>query len=113
MDNPTGSWSGTRRSFPKRTRARILRRDPHCKLAIEGVCTGTSTEADHITPHAQALALGWPLPDIDSIENGQGVCKPCHQIKTRAEQTEGQRRAATTKPTTRNPEPHPGLVTPH
>lgn len=107
------SWSGTRRSFPAKTRRLILRRDPTCTLRLPG-CTGISTEADHITPHAAALRAGWSLADIDDPTNGQGVCSSCHTRKSRAEATAGRRqqaarhRAARTRPT----QPHPGLTNP-
>lgn len=110
MNNPTGSWSGTRRSFPKRTRNRVLRRDPECRLAIPGVCTTTSTEVDHIVGHADALAAGWDPSDIDDEANAQGVCSPCHRIKTRAEQQRGRQRTATKPKRQRAAEQHPGLV---
>ena len=106
---PTTSWSGQRRSFPTKTRRLILNRDPECQLRYP-CCTIVSTEADHIIPHGQALALGWDQADIDDPRNGQGVCIPCHQVKTRAEQTAGRQQAAAKRSRKRPTERHPGLI---
>jgi 5-methylcytosine-specific restriction endonuclease McrA len=102
----TGSWSGARRSFPPRTARHILHRDQLCQLAYDG-CLITATQADHIVPHAEATLMGWPPTEIDSADNGQGVCSSCHATKTRHEQQRGRkRRAARAR---RPPDPHPGL----
>lgn len=101
------SWSGTRRGFPAKTRARILRAHPDCQLGYPG-CTFDSTEADHIVNHATARRLGWPDERTDSEENGQGVCKSCHRVKTAREIREGQALAKKQKPRTRPQRKHPG-----
>jgi 5-methylcytosine-specific restriction endonuclease McrA len=62
------------------TRARILRRDPICRIAGPG-CTIRSTEVDHITRGAG-----------DHDANLQGVCHACHQAKTQAEAAAARRR---------------------
>ena len=54
----------------RRWRAAILARDPVCRACGQA----PSREADHITPLSQGG--GW------SLENGQGLCKPCHSRKT-------------------------------
>lgn len=111
----TGSWSGTRRSFPRRIARAILHRDRACQLAWEG-CTTDATEADHIVGHADALAAGWPIEDIDDPANGQGVCRNCHRLKTRMEIARGLDRARTQGPPRPNRQrpaaQHPGLIKP-
>lgn len=87
------SWQGsTRRSrLPadwNQRRATVLQRDPQCRLAYPNVCTVRSTEVDHIK-----------AGDDHRLTNLQGVCHPCHKVKTNAE-----------RPTERRtPQPHPGL----
>lgn len=81
-------------------RAQVLTEEPTCYLHYPG-CTGTSTQADHVTPRAEG--------GTDNRHNLHGACKHCHDIKSRAEAARGRQR--------RNPkrklEPHPGLVTNH
>ena len=109
MGKPGGttSWSGQRRSFPTTTTRRILTRDGECQLRYPG-CTSQADEADHIIPHAEATRLGWDPADIDDETNGQAVCRHCHTIKTRSEQTTGanRRRAQARRPMSK----HPGLL---
>jgi 5-methylcytosine-specific restriction protein A len=52
----------------------ILKEHPICN---HPGCHAVATEADHIVPLDQGG--GWEL------ENGQGLCKPCHSRKTRYE----------------------------
>lgn len=90
------TWEGKRRAtLPsdwRKIRARILRRDPLCRLALD-VCTGRSTEVDHIGD-----------PGDHRPANLRGVCSECHKRRT-AQQ------AADAKPTTKRPtERHPGLL---
>jgi 5-methylcytosine-specific restriction protein A len=99
MTAGTGSWSGTRRSFPAATRRRILNRDRWtCQLRYAG-CQGHAPIADHIVPAAEGGS--------DNATNGQAVCATCHTIKTRQEQARGRAR----KPSRlRQPEQHPGRL---
>lgn len=106
----TGSWSGRRRAFPKRTARRIIATAEGCALDLPG-CDGTPVHADHIVGHADALALGWDPAYIDDPANGQAVCASCHAIKTRAEQARGRARAANARPKARPKPKHPGLTT--
>jgi 5-methylcytosine-specific restriction protein A len=73
---PRTGTSRTGTKAHKARRARILRRDPLCKLAYPG-CTGTSTVADHIRPLAANGA--------DTESNMQGACRSCSDKKTSQE----------------------------
>jgi 5-methylcytosine-specific restriction protein A len=55
-------------------RRAVLRRDPVCRTC--GIAP--STEADHVLPVADGGAR-------HDVANGLGLCTPCHDIKTRAE----------------------------
>lgn len=103
----TGSWSDTRRSFPRKVAKAIIKRDVVCQLQWAG-CTGAAEEADHIVNDATARRLGWDQDTIDDPGNGQGVCRSCHKQKTKGEQQAGQqrRRASGLRPKA----PHPGLI---
>lgn len=88
------SWSGQRRSFPTASRLAILRRDPTCRCAgcphcTPNGCNRPSTIADHILNHAACQRAGI---DPDTLDNGQGLCGGCHDVKTRAEQVAGRAR---------------------
>lgn len=93
----SGRWQGSDRlkRLPpgwKKIRARILARDPVCKLC--GV--RPSTHCDHIVAKAD-----------DHRDVGlQGVCGPCHDQKSSAEGNAAQRAAK--RPGRRPPEQHPG-----
>lgn len=51
----------------------ILNRDPYCKACKRAA----STEVDHVVAKRNGGS--------DSIENLQGLCKPCHSAKTARE----------------------------
>lgn len=108
MGTPTGSWSGTRRSFPPKVAKAIRQRDGECMLRISPACTGDPDEADHIVSHADATRAGWDPADIDDPGNGQAACTACHRLKTQGEQQRGRQRqrARALRPTP----PHPGLI---
>ena len=93
------SWSGQRRAFPTRMRAQILHLFPVCVAC--GLAP--STVADHILSHADCIRAGI---HPDTISNGQGMCAPCHAVKTKAEARAGRARQPRAK---RSPEQHPGL----
>ena len=95
----SGGWQGSDRKarLPSgwaKIRARILARDPVCKLC--GV--RPSTHCDHIVAKAD-----------DHSETGlQGVCGPCHDQKSAREGAAAAQAAG--RPTRKRPtEQHPGL----
>lgn len=67
-NNYRGAQPGGRIS--KKVRGWVLARHPDCQLAYEGICTGQSTDVDHI----QAVSDG----GSDHHSNLRGVCHPCH-----------------------------------
>jgi 5-methylcytosine-specific restriction enzyme A len=95
----SGGWQGSDRKarLPSnwlQIRARVLARDPICKIC--GV--RTSTHCDHIEAKTDAHAE----------DRLQGVCGPCHDQKSSREGNDAQR--ANPRPGRRRPpEQHPGL----
>jgi len=96
------SWSGDRVGFPTAVRRFILARDPVCVWCR----VRRSVIADHIVNVAMARRAGWPRKMIDDPANGQGMCRECHDVKTKAEQERG-RQLRSRK---RLREKHPGLI---
>lgn len=95
-----GGWSSSNRKarLPSgwaKIRARILARDPICKLC--GI--RPSEFCDHIVAKAD-----------DHSETGlQGLCRPCHDQKSSREGNDAQR--ANPRPgRSRPPEQHPGIL---
>ena len=108
-----GPWGTSRRpgrrGFPPAIARRVTARDPLCQLSLPG-CTETSTEADHIMPDYLARAAGWTDDEIDSEDNGQGVCHSCHKQKTARESAAARRTAAQRRPQRKRlKRPHPGI----
>ena len=101
----TTSWSGQRSSFPKPIRRAILQRAggrcQHIDPDTGTRCPAPATVADHIVPHAE----GGP----DTLANGQALCDPHHDAKTRTEQARGRARRSAR----RAPEPHPATLRDH
>lgn len=95
----SGGWKGSNRKarLPSgwvKIRARILARDPVCKLCD----VRPSTHCDHIVAKA----------DDHRPEGLQGVCGPCHDQKSAREGAAAAQ--AVGRPTRkRPPEQHPGL----
>ena len=92
------AWEGKRRaSLPpdwRKIRARILRRDPLCRLAYDDICEGRSVEVDHIGE-----------ADDHRLHMLRGVCTPCHKRRTQQQAQEARPSRA------RLQEPHPGRLT--
>lgn len=95
------AWAGAR-GVPRHIRQQVINRDGTCQLRFPG-CTADIDEIDHIVNVAR---LGIARADANQLENLQGVCKPCHRIKTRQEARSGQNRWK------RQAEQHPGLIRP-
>lgn len=83
IDHPRPAWQGSTRgkatgSADHRARKqRVLTRDLGlCQLGYDG-CTGKAYILDHIRPIAAGGA--------ESDRNCQGVCAPCHDVKSRRE----------------------------
>lgn len=95
----SGGWasSNRRQRLPSgwaKIRARILERDPVCKICS----VRPSQFCDHIVAKA----------DLNGPADLQGVCGPCHDRKSSREGNDAQR--ANPKPgRKRPPEAHPGL----
>lgn len=96
----SGGWTSSDRksrlpSNWRAIRAKVLARDPICKIC--GV--RPSTHCDHIEAKTDAHAE----------DRLQGLCGPCHDQKSSREGNNAQR--ANSKPgRTRPPEQHPGLL---
>lgn len=98
----SGRWADSTRAahlppdWPD-TRVRILRRDPHCTLALPG-CTLTSVEVDHIGHR-----------EDHGDHNLRGVCHHCHTARTQSQAAQARAAARARRPR-RRPQPrHPGL----
>ncbi len=66
-------------------RARVLLEEPLCRvcLASDPQRYSQSTIADHIVPKSQG--------GCDDRENYQGICDPCHVLKTARESADARR----------------------
>ena len=94
-----GARKGAKR-LPERQRQRILRAWPQCWLAYPGVCTGKSTQVDHVIDAQD----GGP----DEDHNLRGACKPCHGLKSA--RNSQKRSTAKRMEYKRQPERHPGIL---
>lgn len=95
----SGGWSSSNRkarlpSNWRSIRAKVLARDPICKICR----VRPSSHCDHIEAKTDAHAE----------DRLQGVCEPCHLQKSSGEGNDAQR--ANPRPGRRRPEePHPGI----
>ena len=71
------SWTPHRKVFSPQTRRNIIAAHPVCAHCHDA----PSIEADHITP----IAFGGSNDET----NGQGLCGPCHDVKTKREAQQG------------------------
>jgi hypothetical protein len=102
------TWGEGRYVSPK-VKATVRRRDKTCRLAYEGICTTHIDEFDH--PDNLA-SQGLARTSVLSACEVQGVCRPCHKVKTEAERQAGRAKAIATRGglsrRLRDREPHPG-----
>lgn len=81
------------------------RQHDQCNTIDPNACTGVIDEFDHIV---NVKTLGIERADANDPDNIQGLCTPCHKVKT-----QGESRVATAARTARGRhpvEPHPGLI---
>ena len=105
------TWGERPRSrIPQRIRDQVRRRDKTCRLGYDG-CTGRIDEMDHIEGLA---AQGRPRETVLCADEIQGVCAPCHKVKTQRQSAEGRARAAARRGSGsrryRDRESHPGRL---
>jgi hypothetical protein len=72
----TGTTPRTATYAHQKSRARILRRDPVCRLQLPG-CEQRSVILDHIVPVAAAGIENLTTAQIESDANKRGVCQAC------------------------------------
>ena len=65
-------------------RAQVLREEPLCRICTEAGRITPTTIADHVVPKAEG--------GTDERDNYQGLCTPCHDVKTAAEAARGRKR---------------------
>lgn len=62
----------------KQLRLAVLKRDNYtCYM-----CGNYADQADHVYPKMKALAAGWPIELIDSMENLRAACRRCNNSKS-------------------------------
>jgi hypothetical protein len=112
-ENPTPShnWGQQPRSvIPQRVKDQVRRRDKTCRLAYS-CCTQRIEEFDHVIGLAE---LGVPRTPVLSADEIQGVCRPCHAIKSEQQRRDGIARARAQRGSLskryRNVEQHPGML---
>lgn len=66
-------------------RAQVLREEPLCRICTEAGRITPTTIADHVVPKAEG--------GTDDRGNYQGLCTPCHDVKTAAEAARGRTRS--------------------
>ncbi|PIL41879.1 hypothetical protein CR105_27380, partial [Massilia eurypsychrophila] len=70
-----------------RIRKLVLARDfGLCQVCIKQSVYTPANIVDHVTNKAKAATLKWSQARIDDPLNCQTICKPCHDVKTEAEQ---------------------------
>lgn len=45
------------------------------------MCGKFADQADHVLPKSRLLAAGWPVEQIDSMENLRAACRRCNRDK--------------------------------
>jgi hypothetical protein len=109
---PTHNW-GQGSTIPARVKDQVRRRDGVCQIAIPGVCTGRIDEMDHVVGLAEQGQRRTPTLDANAL---QGVCSPCHKVKTQQQAAAGRARAIAQRgglsKRLRDRESDPGLIRP-
>ena len=77
-ERPSASKRGYGSKWQRVSKA-YLRKHPLCVKCMKNGRFVTATVVDHIIPHRNNYALMW------SESNWQSLCKPCHDKKTRNE----------------------------
>ena len=67
-------------------RARVIKRDKGlCQACLAKGWVTVGREVDHRVSKAEAAKRGWTKAQVDSVDNLQLLCKPCHDHKTATE----------------------------
>jgi 5-methylcytosine-specific restriction endonuclease McrA len=59
----------------RRLRDQVVKEEPTCRLRFPGICTLTSTTADHITPVTTDPQLALARTNV------RGACAPCNEAR--------------------------------
>ena len=98
------AWSNNNpgSNIPRRVKDLVDHRQHHtCATINPNVCLGTIDEYDHIV---NVKTTGKTRRELDrNPDLLQGLCKPCHTVKTQAEAKAGRERRSGR----RKPRPHP------
>lgn len=101
------TW-GQGSNIPTRIKDQVRRRDQVCQLGYPG-CDGSISQFDHVDGLADT---GQARTTVTNATVLQGVCIPCHRVKTKAQQAAGRARAIASRGgisrRLRDVEPHPG-----
>jgi 5-methylcytosine-specific restriction protein A len=82
-----------------RVRRLVMKRDfGLCQPCRRRGLITIATAVDHIISKAKAATLRWSQARIDDPANLQAICKPCHDVKTEAEQGKVKRLKTTPGP---------------
>jgi hypothetical protein len=101
------TW-GQGSNIPARIKAQVRRRDKVCQLQYPGVCVKTIQQFDHIDGLADTGQQRYTVTTATIL---QGVCAPCHKVKTEGQRLAGIERAKSQRGglsrRLRDIEPHP------
>lgn len=102
----TWTRGGTGSKIPVGIKRDVMdRQHGRCNTIDPNVCTGYIQEYDHVV---NVKTLGIARADANDPGNIQGLCTPCHKVKT---QREARAAAAARSARGRHPvERHPGLI---
>lgn len=89
-------------NIPARIKRDVRQRQhEQCATIAPKVCTGAIDEFDHII---NVKTLGIDRAEANDPNNIQGLCRPCHKVKTQQESLAARNRGR------RTPTPHIGLA---